>query len=85
MNRRPYYVCRRCDPYIFLFTYDELRKHLRIHHQIRELDQYELRLYEVYPDANYDARQKGRERSGKKQIKSLCGGGTPSGGKNVER
>lgn len=50
-----FYVCRRCRPLVPIHAYDELRAHLRVHHQIRELPSTEICLYEAFQDARFRA------------------------------
>lgn len=50
-----FYVCRRCRPIVPFHAYDELRAHLRVHHQMRDLPNSDICLYEAFQDARFRA------------------------------
>lgn len=52
--RLPPLVCRICRPYVGFFRYSVFRAHVRAEHQIRQINDANLRQFETYPGGSLD-------------------------------
>lgn len=47
-------ICRMCVPHVFFTRYNALRAHIRAQHNMRDLPDSQISLFENYPGARFD-------------------------------